>query len=595
VEYFKVLRFIDPEAFKQVAQPAMLLALRIVQASPSVFEAETTLWPHYFTLMSQASRIRSCDSSTLGLFAMAVGQNPDEGALIRFPLDFFGEYIDLLGAFIASSLPVDQVTPLSLASKESVNSHGGTSPSAMMEMINQVINIFLQLDLSLRGTLVSHQSAWQDLFIPLHGAIGQLACHPSRALRQQSLSLLQRLTLCTDFIEIGLDGFQNYFKLVFLPLLAELRQDNNSGGRGGSAFDGYSSKIIGIEETQMRAASIICKVWLHNLHLLQTSGRIELFMELWEGLLKALLELMQGPSDILRESIPESIKNMLMVMIATDTATSSHKADETEGRIRIGEPFIQVKSSNEGNNDTCGGHAESLSPFWNFTWSLLDPVIPRLRQDLTFLNQYEEERSKKSTSNVSPPLAEDISRTVRSASVSHNFSGISIDINDVAGDCLLLDKASEADVINLAIDMMRLDETRSSTIPANELNPTNSNDVNSSNNPAKKDDISPPLPVCVDDSAMRATPLRLTEMGGLASEEPVRSEEGVKEASHFFRNVPSPDSMKFAVHSDDPLPSSTVVGTGNGSNGLATTATNANALIAATATAKLNADHSFEV
>jgi brefeldin A-resistance guanine nucleotide exchange factor 1 len=381
VEYFRVLCQAGPETFKGIAEPALALALRILLASSPPAKpglAQAGFWPSYFTLMSMASRFRSCDKSTLGLFAAAVNSNrPAADGSAPFPLEFFGEFVDLLAGFIAQCVvvgPHDRVTPLSLASKDSVVSTG-SSPAEALEIGCQGLNLLLSLDQLLRPALGAGGPAlWEAHFVPLHAAVAQLACHPSRVIRQQALSLLQRLAMSTDFEGLGLEHLHRHFTAVLLPLLAQLSVPTTSGSSG--SF----SPSAGLEETQMRAASIICKVWLHNLPLLLRPGPFgsdkpgsplnsELrFMGLWTGLLRALLDLMQGRSEVLRESIPESIKNMLMVMIST----APHNAI-----VQIGEPFSS---------------ASAVNGFWKATWELVDPLIPRLRQDLALLDQYEQQR-----------------------------------------------------------------------------------------------------------------------------------------------------------------------------------------------------------
>lgn len=397
MEYFRVLCQAGPETFKGIAEPALALALRILLASSPAARpglAQADFWPSYFTLMSMACRFRSCDKSTLGLFSAAV--NPANGAdadgTTPFPLEFLGEFVDLLAGFVAQCVvvgPNDRVTPLSLASKDSVVSTA-SSPAEALEIGCQGLNLFLALDQLLRPALSTNGTAvWEAHFVPLHAAVAQLACHPSRVIRQQALSLLQRLAMSTDFEALGLEHLHRHFTAVLLPLLAQLSVPQANAGP--------FSPSAGLEETQMRAASIICKVWLHNLSLLLRPGPFsekpdapmnsELrFMGLWTGLLRALLDLMQGRSEVLRESIPESIKNMLMVMISSSTSELPHHSV-----LEIGEPFT---------------HGNQLNGFWKATWELVDPLIPRLRQDLALLDQYEQQR-RGSVAPSSQAAAED--------------------------------------------------------------------------------------------------------------------------------------------------------------------------------------------
>ncbi len=326
--YFSVLCHVAPETFHFIAEPAASLALSIVQTARPIIESpDSKIWPHYFTLLSQTSRLRSCDSSTLGLLILLIPESREQPLFL--PMEFFGEFVDLLIMFIGNTIrvPVDKVTHLSLASKDTVQS-ATVSESSTQAAIQCLDRLY-----SLQLSLINTSPNLNDYVTTLHSEVSKLGTHPSRVLRQQSLSLLQRLILSVDFSS-NVTGIQKEFDMVLLPLLTAVTE--------------VQSMPDAFEETQMHASSILCKTILHNLSLLLSSCH-EYLLALWSTSLTALLNLMtSGRSDILRESIPESIKNVLLVMATYDG--------------------IMRSPINER--------------FWLDTWAALDPVIPRLHQDL---------------------------------------------------------------------------------------------------------------------------------------------------------------------------------------------------------------------
>lgn len=66
-----------------------------------------------------------------------------------------------------------------------------------------------------------------------------------------------------------------------------------------------------LEESRMRAASIMAKVFLHHLTPLIALGT---FSELWLEIFDYIEKFMGIGAELLREAMIESLKNMLLVM-----------------------------------------------------------------------------------------------------------------------------------------------------------------------------------------------------------------------------------------------------------------------------------------
>lgn len=99
----------------------------------------------------------------------------------------------------------------------------------------------------------------------------------------------------------------------------------------------------GVEETRFRAATLLSKVFLHHLTpLLSLPG----FLPLWLTVLDLLRAFMHADnSELLFEAIPESLKNMLLVMSSAG---------------------VLVPESN----------------LWAPTWRTIDGFLPNLRTEL---------------------------------------------------------------------------------------------------------------------------------------------------------------------------------------------------------------------
>ena len=256
---------------------------------------------------------------------------------ILFPLDFFSEYVDLLSSFIGTC-----ASPYHPEIQSAPTTNSLASPALFK---------FYLLEANVRRLVMSGgveaAVAWPSYFVPIHGALAQHCYHPDRTVRQQALSLLQRILLSIDFSGFGMGRLLEEFDTVIFPLLEALLQpevrmlSNSSGGQKGVASPSSSS----FEETQMRAASMACKFVLQNLSLLfpldlldqhhpsdqgmrAPSPEMAVIEAVWTPLLRLLLRFLATPtsSEVVRESIPESLKNMLMVMVTTEVLVPTSPA-----------------------------------------------------------------------------------------------------------------------------------------------------------------------------------------------------------------------------------------------------------------------------
>jgi hypothetical protein len=109
-----------------------------------------------------------------------------------------------------------------------------------------------------------------------------------------------------------------------------------------------------MEETRTRAATLLGKVFLQHLTPLAS---LQTFTALWLTILDFMEKFIKAAtSDLLADAVPESLKNMLLVM---DTAGI----------------FLSFSQSlSNGKNNT--------TPLWELTWDKLDTFLPQLMPDL---------------------------------------------------------------------------------------------------------------------------------------------------------------------------------------------------------------------
>uniref|UniRef100_UPI00358F0A71 Golgi-specific brefeldin A-resistance guanine nucleotide exchange factor 1 isoform X3 n=1 Tax=Myxine glutinosa TaxID=7769 RepID=UPI00358F0A71 len=178
---------------------------------------------------------------------------------------------------------------------------------------------------------------WANCWCPLLQGMARLCCDARRQVRMQALTYLQRALLVHDLQTLSALEWEACFNKVLFPLLTKLLENISP------------ADPAGMEETRMRVSTLLCKVFLQHLSPLLS---LSTFTALWLTILDFMDKYIHAnSSDLLLEAIPESLKNMLLVM---DTAGIFQNAETRTG----------------------------YSQLWEVTWERIDCFLPGLREDL---------------------------------------------------------------------------------------------------------------------------------------------------------------------------------------------------------------------
>lgn len=219
--------------------------------------------------------------------------------------------------------------------------------------ILQPEDLFPELVLSSTGLPVSgdlsrlargsqQPTLWSLCWCPLLQGIARLCCDTRRNIRTSALTYLQRALLVHDLQALSATEWEACFNKVLFPLLSKLMENVSP------------NDPVGMEETRMRGATLLCKVFLQHLNPLLS---LPTFTALWLTILDFMDKYMHAEdSDLLSEAIPESLKNMLLVM---DTAGVFQAAGE------------ELENSSTG-----------YTQLWTVTWDRIDSFLPRLKDEV---------------------------------------------------------------------------------------------------------------------------------------------------------------------------------------------------------------------
>ncbi|XP_073812678.1 sec7 domain-containing protein garz [Musca autumnalis] len=191
------------------------------------------------------------------------------------------------------------------------------------------------------GCAVPQCSAlWAQGWCPLLQGIARLAMDRRREVRTYAISCLQqRALLVHDLQTLSGTEWASCFQQVLFPLLNELLPD--------SAAVAQLDQVL-LEESRIRTATIMSKVFLHHLTPLIELGSA--FNDLWMQILDYIEKFMKVGSDMLSEQMQEILKNMLLVM------HSVRVFHNNDGTIRM--------------------------DLWELTWKRIGEFLPNLKDEL---------------------------------------------------------------------------------------------------------------------------------------------------------------------------------------------------------------------
>lgn len=112
--------------------------------------------------------------------------------------------------------------------------------------------------------------AWQAYWYPIFRCFIMQCVNPCREIRQQAFASLQRCLLSNDLASPDHKEWTNIFSGVLFPLIHQLLKP-----------EVYQTDPIGMSETRVQSAQLLCKIFLHYLVLLsEWEGMHDLWLEI---------------------------------------------------------------------------------------------------------------------------------------------------------------------------------------------------------------------------------------------------------------------------------------------------------------------------
>ncbi|KAF9262202.1 Sec7-domain-containing protein [Marasmius fiardii PR-910] len=174
------------------------------------------------------------------------------------------------------------------------------------------------------ATSLQREQAWKQLFLPLLSSLSRQSTNAAREVRQSAVSQLQRTLLAPHPVLDEADSTQveEMFNRVIFPLLDELLRPQV-----------FQRDPQGMIETRLRASALLCKTFMH-FEVRESQAQADIRI-LWIEVLDLLDRFMNiNKGDQLHEAVPESLKNVLLVMHAAKILVPPPPEDNRDSRQR---------------------------------------------------------------------------------------------------------------------------------------------------------------------------------------------------------------------------------------------------------------------
>ncbi|KAL9104134.1 MAG: hypothetical protein Q9163_000881 [Psora crenata] len=167
----------------------------------------------------------------------------------------------------------------------------------------------------IQNSKLKSEEAWIAYWTPIFHNLRAQCLNPCRKIRRQACASLQNALLSPELSPSHDHEWTLIFRDVLFDLINRLLKP-----------EVYQTDPAGMSETRLQAANLLCRTFLHHLPVLDQK---EGMLDLWLRILDIMDRLMNsGQGDNLEEAVPESLKNILLVMAGSEILTPPAPGDQ---------------------------------------------------------------------------------------------------------------------------------------------------------------------------------------------------------------------------------------------------------------------------
>ncbi|KAF7591223.1 GDP/GTP exchange factor for ARF [Aspergillus hancockii] len=317
----------DQDILESVAVPVVEGLSRCVSTA-GLLRNELTISPDFWSILQRLHQHKEAAPLVFDLLQTLVGSTPH-----IITGDNYESAVSLANDFVSAG-------SVGYLEERQRDAHSrrpkGAKPSKSSE--NEVVArglkaIGLILQLSQRAPTLIKQShledgeAWSAYWSPIFQSLTGQCINPCRDIRHHAVSTLQRSLLSVEISSSDEKEWTAIFEQVLFPLTLRLLKP-----------EVFHSDPRGMGETRVLTATLVCKIFLRYLDQLPNPSGM---LDLWLKILDILDRMMNsGQGDSMEEAIPESLKNILLVMadggyLVSPSQDASKEQTWTETKKRL--------------------------------------------------------------------------------------------------------------------------------------------------------------------------------------------------------------------------------------------------------------------
>ncbi|KDR81436.1 hypothetical protein GALMADRAFT_239340 [Galerina marginata CBS 339.88] len=297
---FDLLAGLPPAISNLVGEQVIAGLILVIQKQKDIIRSQTE-WNLVFALIRSTMPHAEAARMSFDLIETLAAEGPNNAVSLD---NFFG-LLTILDDFASSAGMLQEqqqhkgrrAEPLSSSNSPIIGR--GKKAVDLLPLLHKKLLSFLQ------ASQIDENQAWKNMALPLLIVLGRQSVNATREIRHNAISHLQRILLGSPMTnDAEQKKVEEVFNRVVFPLVDELLKPQVA-----------SKDPQGMAETRLRGSALLCKVFMH-LELRETRVKTD-FRLLWIQVLDLLDRLMNvNRGDQLYEAVPESLKNVLLVMNA---------------------------------------------------------------------------------------------------------------------------------------------------------------------------------------------------------------------------------------------------------------------------------------
>lgn len=314
---FDLLANLPPTIANSVGEQVVAGVILIVRNNRDIISSQTE-WNLVFAMLRSTMSHPEAARTSFDLISNLITDGPD----MLVSLDNFSGLVSLLDNFATAASALTESHQHRNRRVEPLTS----SNSLIVDRGKKAIELLSTLHkwIALQQSSEQQSYIWKQLTLPLLTSLGRQSVNAAREIRHTAIGQLQRILLGPSLVSSNVaeqSQVEDIFNRVIFPLLDDLLRPQV-----------YQRDPQGMAETRLRGSALLCKVFMH-LELRETVIQAD-FRLLWIQILDLLDRLMNADKgDQLYEAIPESLKNVLLVMNAAGILVPHQETDDTQDEL----------------------------------------------------------------------------------------------------------------------------------------------------------------------------------------------------------------------------------------------------------------------